>query len=190
MPIATSNSIQLTKNQTINVEPFAAYNTSTLLARQTVILIGRYTGSASGQGRILASGAENDNPTTLNSNTLVGTDAGSTVVAFSEPTVGETQNGYIFGPSGSYDTTYRMYALGKDGNDYRFWLNGSFVTGSIKSLRGFRSVGVNSGSFFGGTDGSRSNSNCEIGQIIMYNKLLSNSEITQIYNNFTASYAI
>ena len=172
----------------------------------TVIYGGRYSGSVSDKhGRILTSQVV---PPASNINLLYnwtlgnysGSYAGlpSTGPAYLAP---DPVNGkFVFPPSGSYDTNWRVFGAVceftesgvTDIRKQKFFLNGTFMTASLPSASAYPAgpygVSINIGSF---TDGGTSsptfeNSNCEVSDILIYNRTLSDAEVT-IVSNFLAN---
>jgi hypothetical protein len=172
----------------------------------TVIYGGRYSGSVEDKhGRILTSQIHNPfgGPTFLLNNWTLGNYSGSyaglpsTGPAYLAP---DPVNGkFVFPPSGSYDTNWRVFGAVceftesgvSDIRKQRFFLNGEFITASLPSSSlypaGPWGLSINTGSF---TDGATSsptfeNSNCEVSDILVYNRTLSDAEV-QLVSQFLA----
>jgi hypothetical protein len=202
MPVVTNNAgktITLIPSQSINIEPRTELDYGEL--EYTLFLVARYSGSA-GNGkykRILVSGATATGEF-LSYNTLLGTYDGSTSAAHTNT------SGFIIN-SGSFDNQWRLYTLSATGSiidsptskraDLKYYQNGQFITksqatGSLFGYWGFKGLGINTGSFQDGPTNSPSyeNSNCEIGEVFMYDKVLSDSEVAYIYDVVKTRYSI
>lgn len=168
----------------------------------TVIYTTKYSGSISDKhGRTLVSLVPTGTtPISLLYNWTMGLYSGSYA---SLPGVGPAYfapdpniNRWVFQPSGSYDTNWRVFAASATYTDVpgvqeprtqNFYINGAYITSSTTSSvypAGPYGLGVNTGSFCDGTVGAanRENSNCEIKDILVYNRVLSDAEITIVSN--------
>lgn len=198
----SSNGVfSFTHQQGLETVPFPGPIDLRYTDEYTVIYTTRYTGTeADKHGRTLVSqvppGAAFNN---LLYNWTLGMYSGSyaglpdTGPAYFAPDPNSAH--WIFEPSGSYDTNWRVFAASatytdvpgvQDPRTQNFYLNGAYITSSTTSSvypAGPYGLGVNTGSFCDGTVGSstRENSNCEISDILVYNRVLSNDEITEVY---------
>jgi hypothetical protein len=150
----------------------------------TVFLVGRFTGSINAKhGRMLVGQTHGAPNTSLTRNWFLGTYSSSQ--AFNE-VYHNPGDGFVYGPTGSYDTNWRVYTatFDEDTNTSKYYLNGIFVTSSfvtgLNSPLGFAGLGVNTGSFMNGTGGGGENSNSEIAEIMVYNAVLSDDNISEI----------
>jgi hypothetical protein len=129
----------------------------------TIMSATRYT-DTSGNGRMLAANVNN---------WLSGQWANSTENYFAD--------GWIYGTgAGANDTNWRIYtATGNQASDsYSFFLNGSIlVSGSSSGNEGPN--GLYAG---GGINGTQEPSDGQIAFVMVYNKILSEAEVTQNYN--------
>lgn len=173
----------------------------------TVIYGARYSGSVSDKhGRILTSQIHNKfaGPNFGLNNWTLGNYSGSYAGL---PDVGPAYLApdpvnakFVFPPSGSYDTIWRVFGAVceftesgiSDIRKQRFFLNGTFITSSLPSSSlypaGPYGLSINTGSFTDGTTSSSvyENSNCEVSDIIVYNRTLSDAEV-QLVSNFLAN---
>jgi hypothetical protein len=165
----------------------------------TIVYSGRYTGLVTDKhGRLLNSLTTTGNPVLLTGNWSMGLYSGSYYGGYPNTGVawlrapGTTDNTWIFLPSGSYDTNWRVFAGSVDYTDVvpgaienfssSFYLNGTMLTSSFTSSAfagGPYGLGINTGSFQDGTIGNSAyeNSNCEIADILVYNRVLNSEEI-------------
>jgi hypothetical protein len=187
--------LSFTHQQGFETKPTPGAIDLTYTPEYTVIYSGRYTGAITDKhGRILVS-LSNTGPTNLLRNWSLGNYSGSyaglpgvgPAYIAPDPVVGK----FVFQPSGSYDTNWRIFAATAEWNDIpgvhdprtqSLYLNGEFITSSVTSSvypAGPYGVGVNTGSYTDGIVGSSvyENSNCEVADILIYNKLLNADEI-------------
>lgn len=201
MPVVTNNAgktITLIPSQSINIEPRSELDYST--SEYTLFLVARYSGSL-GSGkykRILVSGASPIN-SAIN-NYLLGTYNGATSAAYT------TTSGFIIN-SGSFDNQWRLYTLSATGSvntplnnstaDLKYYQNGNFITssaatGSVVAKWGPYGLGINTGSYQDGptNSGAYENSNCEIGEILLYDRILTDGEVNIVYEVIKNRYGI
>ena len=201
MPVVTNNAgqtITLIPSQSINIEPRSELDYSTL--EYTLFLVARYSGSL-GSGkykRILVSGASPFN-SAIN-NYFLGTYNGGTSAAYT------TTSGFVIN-SGSFDNQWRLYTLSATGSindidneanaNLNYYQNGNLIisspaTGSTSTKWGPFGLGINTGSYQDGptNSGAYENSNCEIGEILLYDRVLTDGEITNIYEIVKNRYSI
>lgn len=174
----------------------------------TVVYGGRYTGNVTDKhGRLLNSLTDTGNPVLLTYNWAMGMYSGSYFAG--NPNVGPAWNFppgvnesyWVFLPSGSYDTNWRIFGGIVDYTDVpgitdnfssSFYVNGTMLTSSFMSSsyggNGPYGLGINTGSYQDGTTGSNTyeNSNCEISDILVYNRVLTNDEMIEV-SNFLAN---
>jgi hypothetical protein len=125
----------------------------------TIICGSRYTGGTN--GRVIASSG---------TNWLFGHYGGYTQAYYA--------NGWIH-YSGSADTAWRIYAGTENyaANQRSFYVNNTaVVTNSTGGSTGFNGLGVNIS--YG------ENSNCEVSFIAVWNRILSTTEMTSVYNSY------
>ena len=153
---------------------------------ETLILIAASSGSSTSQhGRILNSGANN---------WLFGTYGGNTISTPDESQVAWYNGDFIIN-SGSYDTNFRMYVgLIHSATSQSIYVNNQYLAGQSGISRGsYEGLYINKGQFT--PQGSPSNTpgeitQCEVGLIASYNRILSNEELTLLYNYYASSYGL
>jgi hypothetical protein len=191
MPVKTSNGIEFNQYQTLNLEP--RDNLSYYSSEYTLFIVGRFSGSADlKHGRLLVGGgAQNPFPIDRFALGTLGTG----------PHYAETPDGFLISPTGSYDTTFRLYTLAASGSfagsgnaNKIYYENGQFYYSSSFhysfSPWGFYGLGINTGSYTSGTAGGAENNTCEIGEIFLYNKKLNDTQINDIYTVVKTAYNI
>lgn len=149
----------------INYNAFVSYS---------VVLIGRNSGSAALQhGRMLNSSIVNWLFGSYNENS-------------------ETwYNGVFVYNSGVEDNQWRIYTgIQHSASSGSFYVNGSYKGGSTTPTQyGFNGLAINKGKFIGdGNPASGEYTYCDIGQILLYNRPLTQTEIGNIYTYFSGSY--
>lgn len=193
----TTASFRFTDTQTLNVEPRASFDLNNV--DYTIIVAGRFQGTASDKhGRLLVSMTHGVTSTNLTRNWFLGTYDDGTEKTNAFYTYGTTGGaGWVYGPTGSYDTTWRIYGGSADitggSTLLQYYVDGQFVSSSEYSVTGNigpRSVGINTGSFCGGTAGGAENNNCEVGDILIYNRQLTEGEIKSIYRSLSSKYGL
>jgi hypothetical protein len=162
----------------------------------SLVLLARYTGSISDKhGRILVSRvAPGVAVTNSTFNWLMGAYNDNTSCYYSNAKLE-----FVFAPSGSYDTQFRTYVARNYGEQINvitdFTSSADFIVdgvllGEKKSsgggFSGFYGLGINTGSFCGGTAGTLENSNCEVGDILLYNRKLTIEEADRISTYLTS----
>jgi hypothetical protein len=159
----------------------------------SIFYTGRYSGSISDKhGRILVGGlAGGEGNQSVSKNWTLGMFSGSYIAnANVGPAYLVPGNNIVFPPSGSYDTSWRCFGAVCDFTapfdaTQQLFVNGNELTSSFYNItanKGPFGLGVNSGSYTTGTSAPPSfeNSVCEIGDIVVYNRVLTNDEIQVI----------
>lgn len=168
----------------------------------SIFYTGRYSGSAEDKhGRLLVSLTPDNNPQNSSYNWTLGMysgsyqtpqlpDVGPAYVASNTGLPGD----FILAPSGSYDTLWRSFGvtgnyLGLATIDVSVFVNGNEETSSIYQAAGLTPTGplgfgINTGSYTTGTNVNPAfeNSICEIGDVIVYNRVLTQTEIEFVTN--------
>ena len=152
---------------------------------ETLILIAASSGSSTSQhGRILNS----------DDNWLFGTYGGNAISGDTENQVAWYNGSFIIN-SGSYDTNFRMYVgLIYSATSQSIYVNNQYLTGQSGANRiSYNGLYVNKGDFT--PQGSPSNTpgeitQCEVGLIASYDRILSNEELTLLYNYYALSYGL
>jgi len=153
----------------------------------TFFVVGRSSGSATDQhGRLISAKANN---------WLVGTYGGG-------GGAGATEYQRAYDPGGasgffdtSYDTQWRVYTgIWQNSASASLYVNGAFVTTLLNppSARvGFNGFSINNGGSQTGTAGGFSeNTQADYGDIILYNRVLSDAEITTVYDVIKGKYGL
>jgi hypothetical protein len=185
---------EFTPTDYMQVQPYQSFNFNEdddagFLPAYTIIVFGRYIGAEGDtHGRLLTGGVYTASTTSVNQNWHLGTyndGTPKTQAFFTSPGLSGV-GGFIYGPTGAYDTTFRMYAGSAKKSPTipvnKFWLNGQLLnTKTARSIYyGPYSVGINTGSY--ATPGGLESNNCEVGDILIYSAELATEEIFDIYN--------
>jgi hypothetical protein len=148
----------------------------------TLFVVGRSSGSAADyHGRLISA---------KGNNWLMGTYGGHGAV----PT--EYQRAYYDGTfviqDTAYDTQWRVYtAVWQNSSSASFFVNGVKVAQStVASQYGFNVPSINNGQFQGGVAGANENTQADYGDIILYNRVLTSAEITEVYNGIKSKYGL
>ena len=162
----------------------------------TIIYSGRYIGDATDKhGRILTSLVPDGvNRVSIDYNWTLGNYSGSysgssqTGPGWYAPAIPQ----WVSQPSGSYDTNWRVFGgwgnwLNPNNISGSFYLNGDFVNFETTPISyspdniGPYGLGINTGSYTDGVVGgvTLENSNCEVADILVYNRILTDVEIQQ-----------
>jgi hypothetical protein len=179
------------------VQGFQTQTGSLNLTQQshTIIYSGKFSGSQSVKhGRMLTSLVGSDipgrNPINNKYNWHIGSFSGSYAGL---PGIGPayfTPATFVFEPSGSYDENWRVYACtlqmlpGPTNGELNFYVNGNNLASINKTQTFYNSLGpfgfgLNTGSYTDGVNAGANfeNSACEIGDIVVYNRVLTNEEL-------------
>lgn len=150
----------------------------------TIFVVGRSSGSATDyHGRLLAG---------RNNNWLMGTYGGGGAA-------GTTENQRSYYASSNfvindtpYDTQWRVYtAVWQSSTSASFFVNGQWVAESTAaSMQSFNLISINNGFFQNGTGGGAENTQADYGDIILYNRVLSKTEIAQVYDVIKSKYGL
>jgi hypothetical protein len=150
----------------------------------TLFVVGRSSGSATDHhGRLLNA---------KNNNWLMGTYGGGGGAGATE-----SQRAYyavtnfIINDT-SYDTDWRVYtAVWQSSTSASFFVNGEWVAESTTAgMQSFNLITINGGIFQGGTAGGQENTQADYGDIILYNRVLSKTEINQVYGVIKSKYGL
>jgi hypothetical protein len=172
----------------MNTSSVCEFNTTASLnyssQPNTLFVVGRSSGSATDHhGRLLNS---------VNNNWLMGTYGGGGGAGTTE-----FQRSYYAGSTfvindTPYDTQWRVYtAVWQSATSASFFVNGQWVAESTAaSMASFHGFSINNGIFQGGTVGAAENTAADYGDIILYNRVLSKTEIAQIYDVIKPKYGL
>jgi hypothetical protein len=149
----------------------------------TLFAVGRSSGSATDQhGRLLAG----------QNNWLMGTYGGGGGAG-----VNESQRAYYDGQfvinDTPYDTQWRVYtAVWQNSASASFFVNGVKVAESTTPTNyGFNNFSINNGAFQTGTAGGfGENTQADYGDIILYSRVLTSTEIAQVYDVIKSKYGL
>jgi|688.fasta_scaffold320321_1 hypothetical protein len=200
LPYWDATTFTFTDTQTMNLEPYQSFNLDpTNGADYTIIVFGRFNGvEGAKHGRLLTSGHYGQVVTSQLTNWTLGTEGTNTEAFYTYGTVGSV--GYIYGPSGAYDTNWRMYTgicdrlFPSSNTNFKFYSNKELKANTTYSNAsgntGPYSVGINTGSYAGGTAGGQENNNCVVGDILIYNRVLVEAEIINIYGKLGPKYGL
>jgi hypothetical protein len=172
----------------MNTGSVCEFNTTSslnyLAQPNTLFVVGRSSGSASDQhGRLLSGGPGN--------NWLMGTFGGGGGAGNIE-----TQRAYYDGVfvinDTAYDTEWRVYtAIWQNSTSGSFFVNGVKVAESTSATQySFNGFSINNGDYQGGTAGGQENTQADYGDIILYNRVLSSTEIAQVYGAIKNKYGL
>ena len=176
----------------MNTGSVCEFNTTASLDYQaqplTFFIVGRSSGSASDyHGRLISS---------KNNNWSVGTyggggGAGATEYQIAYDPGGAPGGGFLSTP---YDTEWRVYtAIWQNSASASLYVNGAFVTTLTDppyARIGFNGFSINNGQYQGGTAGGQENTQADYGDIILYNRVLSDLEITEVYDQIKSKYGL
>ena len=193
-PSYNGTGFEFTPTDYMQVQPYQSFNFNDnsevgFVDKYTIIVFGRYIGAeGDAHGRLLTGGVYKGGTTSVDRNWTLGTynDGAPKTQVFYTPASLGGDGGFIYGPTGAYDTTFRMYAGSAQKAPTlpynKFWLNGQLLnTKQARSIYyGPYSVGVNTGSY--ATPGGLESNNCEVGDILIYSAELATEEIVDIYN--------
>jgi hypothetical protein len=149
---------------------------------ETLILIAASSGSSTSQhGRILNS----------DENWLFGTYGGNAITTPDESQVAWFNGGFIIN-SGSYDTNFRMYVgLIHSATSQSIYVNNQYLTGQSGANRySYNGLYINKGVFTPPANTPGEITQCEVGLIASYDRILSNEELTLLYNYYASSYGL
>jgi hypothetical protein len=171
----------------MNVSSVCEFNTTSslnyLAQPNTLFVVGRSSGSAADQHGRLISGKFN--------NWLMGTYGGSPGAGLTE-----SQRAYYDGVfvilDTPFDNQWRVYtAVWQNSSSASFFVNGQWVAESTAASQyGFDGFSINNGTFQDGVDGGAENTQADYGDIILYNRVLNKSEITEVYNVIKDKYGL
>ena len=143
----------------------------------TIVLVYRSSGSATDHhGRILNG----------NNNWLFGTYGGGPGTPADETMYSYYNGGFVI-DSGSYDTNWHMMTgVLHSVYSQSIYINSTYKTGYSGAARSlFVGLGINRGAF-----STNESTQCDVGALLIYNRELSPTEITEIYNNYSSIYNI
>jgi hypothetical protein len=170
----------------MNTASFCEFNTTSSLnytsQPNTLFVVGRSSGSISDyHGRLIGGKANN---------WLMGTyggGGGGGSIAY--------QRAYYDGTfvilDTAYDTQWRVYtAVWQNASSASFFVNGVKVAEStVASQYGFNGFSINNGTFQGSGAGAEV-TQADYGDIILYNRVLTSAEITEVYNGIKDKYGL
>jgi hypothetical protein len=172
----------------MNTGSVCEFNTTSSLdystTQNTFFVVGRSSGSITDyHGRLISA---------KNNNWLVGTYGGGGGAGGDE-----YQRAYDPGGAGGFfdtpfDTQWRVYTgIWQNTASASFYVNGVFVTTLTNTGRvGPNGFSINNGAAQLGTAGGGENTQADYGDMIFYNRVLSDSEITQVYNAIKSKYGL
>ena len=169
----------------MNTSSVCNFNTTASLdysaTQNTIFVVGRSSGSATdSHGRLLAG----------NNNWLMGTYGGSGGGAG----LTEYQRAYYDGTfviaDTPYDTIWRVYtAVWQNSTSASFFVNGQWVAESTAASQyGFNGFSINNGAFQVYAGGEQTQA--DYGDIILYNRVLTSTEIAQVYDVIKSKYGL
>jgi hypothetical protein len=154
----------------------------------TLVIANRYSGSASDvHGRMLCG---------VSNNWLAPTYGGTPAAGTNEKPSAYYNGSTFIIDSGSYDTEWRISTVVRDKTNLSssFYLNSVLVASGSnnETTNGFFGLSINDGVFSNGTTnpGQDEVNQADVGDVILYNRVLNQSEITQIHNTLKDRYGI
>lgn len=93
-------------------------------------------------------------------------------------------NNWVYQPS-TRDTNWRIFSATRNHSADQdvLYSNGVSVVSNSSGSQGFRGLSINDGYF-------SENSNCEVGILLVYDRVLTATEITQVYNEYKTRYGL
>jgi hypothetical protein len=171
----------------MNTASICEFNTTSSLdyssQPNTLFVVGRSSGSATDHhGRLISA---------KGNNWLMGTYGGGSIAGLTE-----YQRAYYDGlfviQDTAYDTQWRVYtAVWQNSSSASFFVNGVKVAQSTAGGQyGFDRPSINNGQFQSGNNFAQENTQADYGDIILYNRVLTSAEITQVYNTIKDKYGL
>lgn len=155
----------------------------------TLFIVNRYSGSATDRhGRLLDAVLNNWLAPTY------GGDGGSGPTEYWATYYNAST--FIIQSGSIYDTQWRMSTIVRDKTNLSssFYINAALAASGSNNAttNGFNGLSINNGLFADGTinPGSAEVTQADVGDIILYNRVLNQSEITTIYNTLKARYGL
>ena len=94
-------------------------------------------------------------------------------------------NGWINHPTSSRDTNWRIFAGTRNHSADQdvLYSNGVSIASNSSGANGFNGLSVNAGRY-------NENSNCDVGILLVYDRVLTATEITQVYDTYKSRYGL
>lgn len=171
----------------MNTASFCEFNTTSsldyLAQPNTLFVVGRSSGSAADHHGRLISAKE--------VNWLMGTYGGSAGAGFTEYQRAYYNNNFVILDT-PYDTEWRVYtAVWQNSSSASFFVNGQWVAESTLSPQtSFNGFSINNGQYQNGNQAGQEGTQADYGDIILYNRVLSKAEITEVYNVIKDKYGL
>ena len=171
----------------MNTASVCAFNTTSSLnygtQPNTLFVVGRSSGSATDQhGRLIAGG----------NNWLMGTYGGGGGAGSTESQRAYYDGQFVINDT-PYDTQWRVYtAVWQNASSASFFVNGQWVAESTAGGQyGFNGFAINNGLYQTGTAGGYGeNTQADYGDIILYDRVLTKTEITEVYDAIKSKYGL